>query len=318
MSKVKNTIGISTLSYYLPPTRLSVDNLHVRRALNSSKENIRELGFNYVYVVDKQSSYDLAHRAVSKLLRNSKTDPQEIDILLYSNALVDRSFDSSKSKEPINLFQYPATLLQYKFGMQRANAMGISQAGCVSFLNTLRVARDMIIAEPSINKVLCVSADVLPTNKREVLYNLISDGSCAAVVERKSPHNHLISYAQVTKGFYWDSKTTKNELVASYFPTAVHVINDALKKANLTISDIKLIIPHNVSRKSWSILLNLLGASLSQFFGDNIKKKGHTIAADNIINLQDALEKGLIRKGDYVMLFTFGFGAHWACSIIQH
>jgi 3-oxoacyl-[acyl-carrier-protein] synthase III len=36
------------------------------------------------------------------------------------------------------------------------------------------------------------------------------------------------------------------------------------------------------------------------------------------MNLADAVRLGRVRTGDYVMLFTFGFGAHWACVILQH
>ena len=43
-----------------------------------------------------------------------------------------------------------------------------------------------------------------------------------------------------------------------------------------------------------------------------------TIAADHAINLCDAAKAGKVKPGDYLLLFTFGFGAHWACTILQH
>jgi 3-oxoacyl-[acyl-carrier-protein] synthase-3 len=174
-------------------------------------------------------------------------------------------------------------------------------------------------AEPNVRLALCVGADVLPADgNREILYNLISDGACAALVEPETSVNRIVSYAQTTKGFYWDSAERENEIIAAYFPTARAVIQEALDHARLTIDDIRLIIPHNVNRSSWRLLLSLLGAPKEKFFGRNIGARGHTISADNIMNLADAVRLGRVRTGDYVMLFTFGFGAHWACVILQH
>ncbi len=237
--------------------------------------------------------------------------------MLYAAALPEPVRRASRN--PAALFRYPAARLQHRLGMTRATVTGIAQAGCVSFLSAMRLAADMIHAEPALRSVLCVSSDVLPPgSKREILYNLISDAACAALVERASPVNRIVAYAQVTKGFYWDSGSKGEEIIASYFPTARFVIQEALDKARLKISDIRLIVPHNVNRQSWEILLKLLGASPDRFFGRNISLKGHTIAADHVINLDDAQRQGLVRPGDYILLFTFGFGAHWGCLILQH
>lgn len=42
---------------------------------------------------------------------------------------------------------------------------------------------DAIRAAPSVDNVLCVATDQIPADaRREIVYNLISDGECAAVV----------------------------------------------------------------------------------------------------------------------------------------
>lgn len=316
-SSEAEAVGLAALAYYLPPKTLSLETLARTGRIESNRKTLREFGFSKVRVAERASAHDLAERAVARLFRRSRIRPADVDVILYASALpigIPRNPAS-----PAALFHYPATLLQYRFGMPQASVIGISQAGCVSFLSATRLAADMIRAEPPIHRVLCVSSDVLPpAGKREVLYNLISDAACAAIVERRSERNRLVAFSQVTKGFYWDSENKGNEIIASYFPTARFVIQDALEKARLRLSDIRLIIPHNVNRKSWEILLKLLGARKTQFFGRNIGAKGHTIAADNIINLLDAIQSRRIRRGDYVLLFTFGFGAHWACMVLQH
>ena len=57
--------------------------------------------------------------------------------------------------------------------------------------------------------------------------------------------------------------------------------------------------------------------SPDRLFADNIAAKGHVIAADNFINLKDAGDRGRIADGDRLMLFDFGFGASWACLLLE-
>jgi len=310
-------VGLAAYAYYLPPKTVSLDHLARAGKLESSASVLRSFGFNRAYIAEPPSSSQLAERAVERLFRRCSTQPSDVDAILYSSALPVQA--PSRSADPASLFQYPASSLQHRFGMVRANTIGISQAGCVSFLSALRLAADMIRAEPLVHRVLCISCDVLPARvRREVLYNVISDAACAAIVERGAKRDRILAWSQVTKGFYGDSAQRKNEIVAAYFPTARFVIHEALEKARLKLADIRLIIPHNVNRKSWEILLQILEARPSQFYGRNIRMRGHTIAADHVINLQDAVRAGRIRRGENVLLFTFGFGAHWACMILQH
>jgi 3-oxoacyl-[acyl-carrier-protein] synthase III len=160
---------------------------------------------------------------------------------------------------------------------------------------------------------------VLPGGaKREILYNVISDGACAVLVSRGCERNHLLYRQQVTKGYYWDSVGKKNEIVAAYFPTAQHLIRNTLEGAGMTKDDIRWIVPHNVSRRSWEILLDLVELPMDRLFATNIARVGHVIAADNWINLRDMMERNLVRSGDKLLLVNFGFGANWACTIMEY
>jgi 3-oxoacyl-[acyl-carrier-protein] synthase-3 len=91
-----------------------------------------------------------------------------------------------------------------------------------------------------------------------------------------------------------------------------------LAKARTNLGELAWIIPHNVSRRSWEILLGLLGISRERLFDENISAIGHIIAADNFINLKDAADRGKINRGDKLLLFNFGFGANWGCMLLEH
>jgi 3-oxoacyl-[acyl-carrier-protein] synthase-3 len=285
--------------------------------VTSTTKQLSQLGFRKVFMADGESAYQLAHSALEKVLKDSGYDPREIDVLIYASALPAPSV--RRPRKPESLFRYPAAALQYDFGLIRANVLGVAQAGCVGLLSAIRLARDMIASEPGVNRALCVSSDVLPKGShREILYNLISDGAAAVMVERNCARNRLLAYSQVSKGVYWESDNRRDEIVAAYFSSARAVIEDALKKARLSLSEIAMVLPHNVNRKSWEILGQLLEIPRDRLFWRNIAAKGHTIAADNVINLCDAARRGDIKPGDNLMMFSFGFGAHWACAIVQH
>ena len=79
-----------------------------------------------------------------------------------------------------------------------------------------------------------------------------------------------------------------------------------------------LIVPHNVSRRSWEILLRLTDLPAERLYADNIATKGHVISGDNFINLKDAAAEGRLRAGDRLLLFNFGFGASWSCMLVEH
>lgn len=287
------------------------------RMVDSAPDQLEHLGFRRLFVANGETAYDLAKGAVRKLLRSAAVAPGEIDTLIYASAIPEER--PHRRGGLSGLFRYPATALQYEFQMTRANVIGLAQAGCVSFLSSIRLASCLLASEPAIRRVLCVSADALPKGfRREVLYNLISDGAAAALVQRHASSNRIVSHTQVTKGYFWDPQNKGDEIVASYFATARHVIQETLDKAQLDMSKIAMVVPHNVNRKSWDILRGLVNIPRERFFGRNIARKGHTIAADNAINLCDAVKEGKVKRGDYLMLFTFGFGAHWACTILEH
>jgi 3-oxoacyl-[acyl-carrier-protein] synthase-3 len=182
----------------------------------------------------------------------------------------------------------------------------------------LRVARGLLAAEPELRSVLCVCANRLPAGApREIVYNVIADGAGAALVTRDPPTNRVLDSYHVTKGAYWDEVALRNELLAGYFPTSQAVIREALKRAGLGVDEVDWIVPHNVSLRSWEILLGSLRIPMSKLYAANIGRRGHNIAADHIVNLADMEAEGLLQAGQRLLLFNFGFGAHWSTIILE-
>jgi 3-oxoacyl-[acyl-carrier-protein] synthase III len=310
------SVGVSAIEYCLPSQSLSLRELARLDLLISSPEQLQEFGFDCCYISDAPAER-LALRAATLLLSNANVEPESIDLLLYASAIAPGHQVSGE--EFLSHFNYPAARLQYELGLLRATSMGISQSGCMGLTRAVKCAEDFLCANPQAERALCVSADVLPHGvPREIMYNVISDGACAVLVERNSSSNCILAHRAVTKGYYWDCVARKQEIVAAYFPTAKNVIEAVLAAAGCRAEELRMVLPHNVSRRSWDILLGLIAVKEEQLFLENIAHKGHVIAADNWINLKDATDRHLLAAGDKLLMFNFGFGANWAATLIEH
>ena len=309
-------VHIAAVEYALPEHSLTLDELARDGRLSSRPEALRGFGFDRAWIAGTERD-GLAARAVAALLERNNVDPSSIDLLLYAGAT---SASHALGEGLLGDFSYPVARLQYDAGLSGARTIGVSQVGCLGLMTAVSIARAMLLAHPtSIGRVLCVGVDLLPAgSSREILYNLISDGACAVLVQSGAGPNRIISERQVTKGYYWDCEARKNEIVAAYFPTARHIIKEALADAVLAPDDVALIIPHNVSLRSWEILLRLTNLPADRLYADNIATKGHVISGDNFINLKDAAAEGRLRAGDRLLLFNFGFGASWSCMLVEH
>jgi 3-oxoacyl-[acyl-carrier-protein] synthase-3 len=326
----KRQIGIESIAEYLPPRVATVSELGARGLLNRSGVTLRSFGFETVHLAGEESNLDMAIAAAEKLLRESGIDRDEIGMILYAAALNSSStlWNGNGVSRPgsvldlgnvHDLFKYPGSVLQTRLDLPNAAVVGINQVGCASIFAALRMARALISTEDNLKTILCVSADKFPPDQpRDLAYNLVSDGACAALVRRGAERNRIVECAHVTKGALWDSDTIENEIIAAYFPTAAALIERTLDKAGLTIDDIEVVIPHNVSLRSWEILGRLIKCPADRIYTNNIAKVGHTIASDNLLNLRHATDAGLVKKGDYMLLFTFGYGSNWASMVVQH
>ena len=309
-------LGISAIEYVLPSKSLSVRELEHAGLLVSRAEQLQNFGFERCYISD-ESADELALRAAATLLDNCGIRPESIDLLLYAGAIAPSHHVAGE--QFLGNFNYPATKLQFELGLTRASVAGISQAGCMGLTYAVKFAGDFLRSNAEAQCVLCVSADVLPEGvQREILYNVISDGACALMVTRNSARNRILAHRSVTKGYYWDCIARKNEILAAYFPTAKNLVQDLLRGAGCAPEQLRMVLPHNVSYRSWEILLDLIGVKKEQLFAANISQKGHVIAADNWINLKDAMTGNLLNPGDKLLAFNFGFGANWAGTLIEH
>ena len=320
----QSTPAIAGISYAFPEQSRTVGELGKEGLLCSSPGTLESFGFGKVHVAVDESPYDLALAASKRLLDEANIDRDSIGLLIYGGTPASMSFARAEDAQraaselcTMSRFKYPASRLQYDLDLPNAWTFAVDQLACTTLLGAARIARSLCLTE-GIERALCVSSEFFPSNAgREAIFNCTSDAACAVLIERSGERNRLVSGTTVSKGYYWDVDALRDEIVASYFPTARHVMLKTISDAGWAPGDVDWIIPHNVSVRSWEILSGLVRLPKARVFTDNIARHGHTLAGDNFINYRDAIDGGCNERGQRVVMFAYGFGAQWTGVAVE-
>ena len=96
-------------------------------------------------------------------------------------------------------------------------------------------------------------------------------------------------------------------------PKSVSIL---LERNNLTVDDIKYIVPHQANSRIIEVVAKKLKTTMDKFF-INVDEFGNTSAASIPIVLGHMDSKGLIQKGDYIIITGFGGGLTWGSTLIK-
>lgn len=317
MMKRLSTIGIESISYRLPKEQLTVEKLSQQGMVTSSVKSLREFGFDHCHMLESEDMFALLLESARATISEAALAPTEIDtLILYSGLGFSYGQNEEDKSEALKLFRYPVARLAHELGIPHVRTLALSQEGCNGVFSSLALLKEL--PENSSN-ILCVFGDMLAQGvSREIMYNIMSDAAASAMVRRDAKKNYIKHLSTLRHPYYWDTARVEAELLAAYFPMAERAIREGLLKAGLTIDEIAWVIPHNVSCRSWEILAKLAGIPIDRIWLSNVARLGHTVSTDHLINLRDMEEQGLLKRGDKILLFGFGFGASWSTMIIEH
>ena len=104
------------------------------------------------------------------------------------------------------------------------------------------------------------------------------------------------------------------------FKFAVKVQSEAidrvLRQVDMTPDDIDMVVPHAANIRIIDSAVNRFGLPRDKFF-TNLEKYGNTSAASIPLGLDEAVELGLVKKDDTVVVVGFGGGLTWAASLMK-
>ena len=94
------------------------------------------------------------------------------------------------------------------------------------------------------------------------------------------------------------------------------VVNKLLDDSCEDISNIKYIIPHQANLRIIDDAAKKLNISKDRFYV-NLDSYGNTSAASVPIAFSEVINKGLVNKGDKIILVAFGGGLTWAGMLLE-
>ncbi|MCH8024586.1 MAG: ketoacyl-ACP synthase III [Candidatus Marinimicrobia bacterium] len=280
-----------------------------------------------------QGPSDLAVPAAEKALEAAGVTVADIDFIIFATSTPDYYAPGS------------GVLVQHKMGFREIGALDI-RVQCCGFVYGLSIA-EQYIRTGTFRHILLIGAEVqsttinLSTAGRDISV-LFGDGAGAVVISATEEDRGILSCHLHSQGEYYKEifvelpTTTKSPRLSSedleddrqwprmngreVFRHAVvrfpEVIQEALDANGLTIADITLIVPHQANLRISREVARRMKVAPDLVYS-NIHKYGNTTAASIPLALADALEEGLVKSGDYLVLPAFGSGFTWASALIK-
>ena len=94
------------------------------------------------------------------------------------------------------------------------------------------------------------------------------------------------------------------------------VIEELLKKADMTLEDMDMIIPHQANLRINEAFRERMRIPEDKMY-NNIQRYGNTTAATLPIALDEVIEKDMLHSGDTLMLVGLGAGLTWGGVIYR-
>ena len=321
-------IRILGFGHYCPENIVS--NTDLESIVETTDEWIvRRTGIKERRISTGEGTVELAYKAALNALKNSNCSKDDIDLIIVATASPDKLMPST------------ACSIQGLLGCKNAAAFDIS-AACSGFVYSLIVASSIIKASYK-KKALVIGSEVLSKiidwSDRSTCV-LFGDGAGAAILELSEDEDSIISNCFSADGNLGEKSLVAAELKINtpfasnntdekrylemnggeVFRFAVSVlpeiVKDLLEKGNEDIDNIKFIVPHQANSRIIDEAARRLKINKEKFYV-NVDKYGNTSAASIPIALSELFEKGLINKGDKIILAAFGGGLTWAGALIK-
>lgn len=278
---------------------------------------------------EHQAVSDLAYEASKLALERAGLKPEDIDLIIVATVTGDMPFPST------------ACFLQDKLGA--VNAVGFDiNATCSGFLFGLYIA-DSFIKSGMHKRILVVGAEILSKitdGEDRTTCVLFGDGAGAVIVEPTDEDRGILSMHINSDGRLWElihmpgggsRNPASNDSIENRlhyikmkgnetFKVAVRTLEDlaikTLEENNLDSSQLSLLIPHQANLRIIQATADRLKLPMDKVIV-NLDKYGNTSAASIPIALDEVVQSGRIKNGDYILLEAFGGGITWSSALIK-
>lgn len=271
----------------------------------------------------------LAIGTARRVLERAKVDPEEVDLIIVASVTPDYGTPSL------------ACMVQKELGAVNAVAFDVV-AACSGFLFGLSVA-DKYIQTGLYRNAIVIGAETLSKivnwEDRSTCV-LFGDGSGGAYVEVSEGDSGILQEELGSRGDLWEILTegytapvnafndVSKESDAEYYAhmdgravfkfatkMVVKSVVNVLQKEGITPDDIAYVVPHQANARIIDVVAHKSGIPREKFYM-NMDRYGNTSSASVPMALHELDEKGLIKRGDKIILTGFGGGMTWGTMLI--
>jgi len=279
---------------------------------------------------EKESTAFLATEASKIALAQAKLKAQDLELIIVATITPEMVFPST------------ASFVQRALKAKKSWVFDLA-AACSGFIYGISIIQQFIESGKYKNALL-IGAETLTkitdwTDRKSCI--LFGDGAGAMVIERGDNKGPGILYSTLhSDGEYWEalncqaygSKHPANkplddpkkiyiqingrQVYQQAIRRIVETVTDCLAHCNLTIDDISMMVSHQMNARIIESASRRLNIPPDKVF-ININEYGNTSAASVPIAFDECVRMGKIKRGDIVILVSFGAGLTWGANIIE-
>ena len=332
-------VGIVGTGVYLPKKIMTAAEIAAATGGIWSEDAVRsKLGINQKYIAGpEEGTQEMGALAAIKCLEKTGVDPKEIDLILCMG-------------EEWKEYPLPTSALYIQDRIGAVNAWGIDvQNRCCTCVSAMKIARDMMVADDTINTVLIAggyrNGDFVDYTDKDMsmMYNL-SCGGGAILLKKNYGKNLLLGSKIIADGSLsrtagveiggiakpftpdnveegyrslrlLDAKKMKDRLNIVSMPNWYRCIDESLAQAGLERKDIDYLDILHIKRSGHRGMLADLGLTEDQTI--YLEDYGHIGQVDQILSLELAIEQGKVKPGSVVCMIAAGIGYVWSANIIR-
>ena len=321
---------ITAVGAYVPPKLLTNHDLEKMVATNDQWIQERT-GIRERHIVEKGvATSDLAVEAARLCLAKRGISPDEVELIIVATVTPDM------------LFPGTACLVQDKLGAKKAWGFDLS-AACSGFIYALQVGTKFIESGAH-KKVMVIGADVMSsiidyTDRATCV--IFGDGAGAVLLEPcEAGEIGMIDYWHEVDGsgacmLNMPAGGSLHPATAETVAAKMHYVHQdggavykfavrkmaeaaetVLTRNGVTGADLSCFIPHQANKRIILSTAERLGMTEDHVV-INIDRYGNTTAGTIPIAMQTAIDEGRLKKGDLVLLASFGAGFTCGSTLLR-
>ncbi|MBN2067514.1 MAG: ketoacyl-ACP synthase III [Candidatus Diapherotrites archaeon] len=309
-------VEIKTVAGYAPKKVATNDDIISIKGIQTNDQWIQDhFGVKTRTLAEEENASDLGVEATKRALEKAGLKKEQLDAIVAATMTPDQPCPST------------ACIIQGKLGLEGVPAFDIS-AACSGYVYALDTAVRLLggsMQGDSYKHVALVAtekmSDCMDWSDR-VVCPIFGDYGTATILTKSGKDKFIASYLyadgrgrnvlHIPRGEK-NLKMEGKEVYAFAVDLFPKLVNRVLEKAKLEKDDIDWIFPHQANTNILQKGFEALGIPMEKTL-INMDRYGNTSAASIPMAMAEAVEKGLLKRGQKIL--ATGFGAGWTGASI--